>query len=298
MAKVLGDIVMHLDATSLPVLDRDHPNGIRVGAIWGYVGAEVGDAQTLYTALCLYASTGKRYAQREGELGPGDMLALRTGRTVADASGLFDDAFKRPELIECACNMHSRRYFIRALDSGDGRAALPLAGFKKLYDIERELKAVSIEGRRLARQARSRPVYDDLVAWAVAHQPHEPPSSGLGRAIQYLINHQVALRRFLDDGVVPIDNGVVERLHIRTALTRKNFLFAGSDAGADRAAIAFTILGCCKLADVDPVEYLDEVLPRLATRRIRMKDMPSLLPAPWKLARGGTLPVLELADTS
>lgn len=294
--KVLGDMVMHLDGTSLPVRDRGHPDGIRLGTIWGYVGAEVGDSQTLYTALCLYASTGKSHGQREGELGPAEMLAMRTGRTVADASGLFDDAFKREGLLECGCNMHARRYFVKALDAGDARAALPLAAFKKLYAIEREVKVASVQERQLARSSRSKPIYDDLMDWAVAHQPHEPPSAGMGRAIQYLTNHQLALRRFLDDGVVPIDNGVVERLHIRTALTRKNFLFAGSDAGAERAAIAYTILGCCALADVDPVEYLSDVLPRLATRRFRLLEIPQLLPAPWKLARGGKLPVLEIAE--
>src|SRR5205823_7163746 len=136
--------------------------------------------QTLYTALCIYASTGKSHGQREGELGPAEMLALRKGRTVADASGLFDEAFKRKELIECGCNMHSRRYFVKALDAGDHRAALPLAGFKKLYAIERELKTARVEERRLTRQVRSKPVYDDLMEWAVAHQPHEPPSSGMG----------------------------------------------------------------------------------------------------------------------
>ena len=149
-----------------------------------------------------------------------------------------------------------------------------------------ELKTATIERRRLARQAYSKPVYDDLLAWVVAHRPYEPPTSGMGKAIGYLYNHQVALRRFLDDGVIPIDNGVVERLHVRTALTRKNFLFAGSDAGAERAAIAYTLLGCCKLADVNPVEYLADVLPRLAARRIRLRDMPALLPASWKITRG------------
>jgi hypothetical protein len=99
-----------------------------------------------------------------------------------------------------------------------------------------------------------------------------------------LLNHEIALRRFLDDGVVPIDNGIVERLHVRTALTRKNFLFAGSDTGGERAAIAYTVLGSCKLADVDPVEYLTDVLPRLA-RRVRLRDVPALLPARWKVAR-------------
>ena len=68
------------------------------------------------------------------------------------------------------------------------------------------------------------------------------------------------------------------------ALTRKNFLFAGSDAGGERAAIAYTILACCRLADVNPVEYLRDVLPRLA-RRVRLRDLPDLLPSRWKAAR-------------
>jgi transposase len=295
LTKVLGSKVMHLDGTSLPVLDTEAPGGIRLGSIWGYVGSEVGDHGQQHTALCIYASTGRRHGQREGELGPGEMLERRTGLTVADASGLFDEAFKRKDLTECGCNMHSRRYFIRALEAGDNRAALPVAAFKKLYDIETALKEATIEQRRLARQSQSKTVYDDLLTWAEAYRPHEPPSSGLGRGIRYLLNHQRPLRRFLDDGVIPIDNGIVERLHIRTALTRKNFLFAGSDAGGERAAVAFTILGCCALVDVDPVKYLVDVLPRLAVRKLRLCDMPSLLPAAWMVGHAPKVAAMAAA---
>jgi hypothetical protein len=93
----------------------------------------------------------------------------------------------------------------------------------------------------------------------------------------------------LAEADIPIDNGVVERLHVRAALTRKNFLFAGSDAGGERAAIAYTILGCCQLAGVDPVEYLADVLPHLS-RRVRLRDLPALLPASWKAAREAASP--------
>jgi hypothetical protein len=263
--------------TGLAVLDRASPGNKKLGSLWGYVGDQD-------TAAVLYTSTGKKDGQRPGELGPEDVLKLRTGYVVADASGLFDAAFHREDLIECGCNMHSRRYFRKALDAGDKRAALPLAAFKKLYEIEGEIRDRDAEGKKQARQERSRPVYDELVSWCEAHQPHEPPSSGMGRAIQYLTNHQEALRRFLEDGRIPIDNGIVERLHIRTALTRKNYLFAGSDAGAERAAIAYTILGCCQLAGVPPVEYLADILPRL-TRTIRIREVPELLPARWKERR-------------
>ncbi len=82
----------------------------------------------------------------------------------------------------------------------------------------------------------------------------------------------------------PTRSSEVERLHVRTALTRKNYLFAGSDTGAERAAIAYTVLGSCRLAEVDPVEYLGDVLPRLA-KKMRLLDVPALLPARWKASR-------------
>jgi transposase len=279
MAEVLSAQVMHLDSTGLPVLDEGSAQGIKLGALWGYVGRGEQD-----TALYLYASTGKKEGQRPGELGPADVLALRRGYVVADAATVFDSSFAREGITECGCNMHARRYFAKALDLGDARAALPLAAFKSLYELEAEVRDRDAAGRLSRRREHSVHVYDELAAWCRAHQRAEPPSSPLGKAIGYLLHHEIALRRFLDDGVVPIDNGIVERLHVRTALTRKNFLFAGSDAGGERAAIAYTLLGCCQLAGVDPVAYLAEVLPRLS-RRIRLLDVPALLPAAWQEAR-------------
>ena len=274
--QVLAATVMHLDATSLPVLDRTAAKGIRLGSLWGYVGETAG----VHTALYLYASTGKARGQKEGELGPEDMLERREGYTVADAAGLFNKSFEREVIIECGCNMHARRYFIKALDRGDARAALPVSGFKKLFDIEREIRGRDPETKKRVRQEQSKPVYDRITAWVRAHRPYEPPSSPLGRAMSYLLNHEKALRQFLDDGVVPIDNGPVERLHVRTALTRKNYLFAGSDAGGDRAAIAYSIIGSCVLAEVEPVTYLKDVFDRVGGK-VRGVDMAALLPSSW-----------------
>jgi transposase len=276
IAEVLVATVMHLDGTGLPVLDRDAPSGKRLGQLWGYVGDQ-------HTAAYLYTSTGKKTAQRPNEIGPEEMLSLRQGFTVADASNLFDTSFEREALIECGCNMHGRRYFAKALDAGDTRAALALAAYKKLYEIEEEIRDRDAAGKLAVRQDRSRPVFDELVKWSAIHEKHEPPSSALGTAVRYIGNHHVALGKFIEAGQVPIDNGIVERLHVRAALTRKNFLFAGSDTGGERAAIAYTLLSCCRLADVDPVEYLADVLPRLS-RRVRVLDLPGLLPAAWKAA--------------
>jgi transposase len=211
--QVLAAEVMNFDGTGIAVRDSSRPDGIRLGTFWGAVGDE-------RVALYMYASTGKQHGQREGEMGPADFLAQRVGCTVVDAAPLFDTSFKRAGLVECGCNTHSRRYFRKALAAGDSRAALPLAAFKKLYDIEEEVRGREPEAIRLERQKRSTPLYDELESWCRVRQPHEPPSSALGKAIGYLLNNVVPLRRFLDDGVIPIDNGAVERLHVRTALTR------------------------------------------------------------------------------
>lgn len=280
LAEIIDARVMHLDGTSLPVQDSEAAGGKRLGALWGYVGVNAGEVMAAY----LYASTGKKTGQRPNELGPQDILALRNGLTVADASNAFDESFARADLIECGCNMHARRYFVKALDAGDQRAALPLAAFKRLYKIEDEIRDLDADAKLAARQERSKRVWDELAAWCALRKQHEPPASKLGVALRYFTNHQIALARFLDYGYLPLDNGIVERLHVRTALTRKNFLFAGSDAGGERAAIAYTILGSCRLAGVDPRAYLADVLPRL-TGRIRLIDLPSLLPARWAAQR-------------
>lgn len=282
LAECIAARVMHLDGTGLSVLDSTVPGNKKMGALWGYVGVNAGEVIAAY----LYMSTGKATAQRSGELGPQDMLDLREGPTVADASGLFDASFAKDKLIECGCNMHARRYFVKALDAGDKRAALPIAAYKKLYEIERALheQALDADAALAQRRERSKPIWDELVSWCIVHKKHETPSSRLGIALRYFTNHRVALARFLDYGYVPMDNGIVERLHVRTALTRKNYLFAGSDGGAERAAIAYTILGSCRLVGIDPLEYLRDVLPRM-TRKVRLVDLSDLLPHRWKQRR-------------
>jgi transposase len=269
--------VKHLDGTGLPVLDRDHPKGKRSGTIWGMAGGESTKPQI---AAYRYATTKKADGQVEGEFGPRDILAQWTGRVVLDADTLFASQCKRDDLLDCGCNMHARRYFVKALDSGDTRASLVIGAFKGLYQVEEDVRDVSDAERLAVRQKRSTPIYDDIVLWCKAHQPNTPPQSPLGKAINYLLNRELSLRRFEHDGAIPIDNMAAEHNFISVALTRKNFLFAGSNAGAERAAIIYTILRCCRLANVDALEYLNAVLPVLAGR-IRGVDLPKLMPAAW-----------------
>jgi hypothetical protein len=212
------------------------------------------------------------------------VLRERCGLVVADASNLFEKSFQRDDLIECGCNAHGRRGFVKTLDRGDSRAALPIGAYRRLYEFEREAREMSVEERTELRQRKSKPVFDALLRWCQRYAPYEPPSSPLGEAIRYFINHHEALGRFLQDGAIPIDNSLVERQHVRVALTRKNFLFVGSDPGGERAAIIYTLLGCCAPNDVDPEQYLADVVPRLV-RGVTRQEARELLPDRWKAAR-------------
>jgi transposase len=279
--QVLDADVMHIDGTGVPVLDRDHAKGKKLGTLWATVGA---DAVGPKVAAYQYASSKKAKGQRPGEMGPTDILALRTGITVADADALFVAQMKREDIIDCGCNMHARRYFVTALDGGDTRAALVIGAFKGLYQVEDDARELAPDDRLALRHQRSSPIYEDIVDWCRHYERDVAPRSPLGRAIGYLLRHQEALRRFEQSGVIPIDNIAAEHAFVPVALTRKNFLFFGSDNGGDRAAIIYTLLRCCRLVEVDPVAYLRDTLAALC-RKIRRVDVPEMMPAAWKLRR-------------
>ena len=210
---------------------------------------------------------------------------MREGLTMADASNAFDKSFARPALIELNCNAHARRPFVKALESGDTRAAIPIAAFKRLYDIEEEAVKNGLTGEQVTalRREKSRPIYDELIAWCKAYHRLEPPKMPLAKACGYIINHHVGLTRFIDDGSIPIDNTLVERLHRRPAIGKRNFLFVGSHTGGERAAIAYSVLGTCRLLGLNPVTYLASVLPDLA-RGIELEQLPDFMPAAFKRA--------------
>ena len=279
--QVIASRIKHIDGTGLTVLDKNHPKGKRTGTLWSVAG---GSATTPEVAAYFYASTKKGKKQRVDEMGPSDILALFSGYVVLDADILFHAERQRSDLLDCACNMHARRYFVKALDAGDTRAALVLGAYKGLYQVEEEFHDASDAERLAARREQSTPIYDDIVTWCKAYKRDTPPKTELGRAIRYLLNHETSLRRFETDGAIPIDNMAAEHNFVSVALTRKNFLFAGSDLGGERAAIIYTILRCCRLADVEPVEYLNDVLAVLS-RGIRRVDIPKLMPAAWAQRR-------------
>ncbi len=176
---------------------------------------------------------------------------------------------------------HARRYFREIVDT-DPRAAVAINAVSKLYDIEREATKAEMdtEQRLKLRKDRAPPILEALRQWLGQVIQKEPPKSGLSKAARYMVNQWVALNRFLEDGALPLDNNGSERGLRVIALGRKNYLFAGSEAGAKAAATMYTIFGTCSLNGVDPWAYLQDVIQKL-TSGWKMSRLPELLPPVW-----------------
>jgi transposase len=263
--------VLQADDTGIKVLDQDAPGGAKRGHLWGYVG----DATW---AAFNYTPTWEKE-------GPQRFLETRRGWLVADAYRGYDGLYTRPGtlVIEVACWAHARRGFAELVQANDARAAPMIKLIGRLYEIEHAATADSVDPDERLRRRRehSEPVTMQIGALCAEIINATPPSDDFARAAGYIVNQWNALRRFLEDGRLPIDNTLVERALRPIAVGRKNYLFCGSDAGAERAASAYTLLGTCALVGVDPRAYLVDILNKLELERWPMSRIDELLPPNW-----------------
>ncbi len=276
-AELLGAPAVELDATHMPVLDRDHPKGVHKGSIWtqavrgrGVVyGYEHGKKIGLQTVIAtLIPSTDP------------SVPAKPMPRFVIDGEKLIAQELTPLGLPPQVCAMHVRRYFEKALQAKDMRAAVALGHFRRLFDVERRAKELSSADRQALRAAESAPVLDELREWIAEIMPSVPPRLPLGVALRYTVNRWMHLELFVLDGDLPVDTGEAERQHRRVALGRRNYLFAGSDAGARRLCTVLSLCGSCHMLGLDPWRYLRDVLGRMPAR-VTDDTLRALLPMNW-----------------
>lgn len=127
---------------------------------------------------------------------------------------------------------------------------------------------------------KSVPILGDLRAWAEKQKETVLPSSAIGEAIDYLLNHFVALSRYVEDGRLQIDNNDVEREVRPLTLGRKNYLFFGGERGGQFAATFYTLIANCRVEKIDAFEYLRDVLSRVPTSSAAA--IAALTPQRWK----------------
>jgi transposase len=153
-----------------------------------------------------------------------------------------------------------------------------------LYAIEAEVRGKPPDVRRTARQARSKPLVEDLFRWFEAQLARLPGRAPTAGKIRYALNHRPGLERFLDDGLLDMDNNVVERAIRPICLSRKNALFASGDDGGERWACIASLVETCKMNGVDPQRYFADVLTRLVNGWMENR-IDELMPWHWAPAK-------------
>ena len=271
---VLSATKLHADDTPVPVLSPG-AGKTRTGRLWTYVRDDRPAGDETPPAVWFAYSPNRR-----GEH-PQRHLAHFKGVLQADAFAGFAPLYLGGTIQEAACWAHVRRKFYdlhKAQASPLAAEALKQIG--ALYAVEASIRGKPPELRRAERLARAGPVLVALRAWLDTTLKQLSQKSALAEAIRYALARWAALTRYTTDGHIEIDNNAAERALRTVALGRKNFLFAGSDAGGERAAAIYSLIGTAKLNGLDPEAYLRHVIGRIAEHPVnRVAEL-----LPWKVA--------------
>lgn len=211
---------------------------------------------------------------------PRQHLSSFSGVLQADGYAGFQHLYEGGRIVEAVCWAHVRRKFYDIqVATGSATTTEAIERIGALYDVEREIRGKPADLRCLVRQARARPLAEELHRWLNQTLTKLSRKFDTAAAIRYALSRWRALTRYLDDGRIEIDNSAAERALRAVALGRKNFLFCGSDAGGDRAAAIYSLLGTAKLNGLDPELYLCRVLEQIADHPInRISEL-----LPWNL---------------
>jgi transposase len=274
---VMSAAKLHADDTPVPVLEPGKGR-TKTGRLWTYVRDERPAGETTPPAVW-FAYTPDRSGKH-----PNRHLAAFKGTLQADAYAGFNRLYDSGDVKEAACWAHVRRKFF---DIEQAQAS-PLAGealkrIGELYAVENEIRGRSPDQRKQVRQARSVTLIAGLHEWMQQTLMKVSRKSDVAGAISYALARWPALLRYCDDGLLEIDNNAAERALRAVAIGRKNYLFAGSDAGGERAAAMYSLIGSAKLNGLDPEAYLRHVLARIGDHPVnRIQEL-----LPWHIGISG-----------
>jgi hypothetical protein len=259
-----GDYLM-ADETPISVLTEDKPGATHKGNHWVYYSP--------MERLVLFD-----YQKGRGRDGPTQLLKEYRGALQVDGYQGYDAFENKKDVTLLACMAHVRRKFDEALKNDPSRAEYALGTIQKLYAIEREAREQNMnpEERKVIRQQKAVAILKELHSWLNEELNGVLPKSAIGMAIAYTLHLWPRVIRYLDDGRYEIDNNLIENSIRPVALGRKNYLFAGSHGGAQRAAMMYSFLGTCRINNIEPFEWLSKVLSVIPDHSIQQLE--ELLP--------------------
>ncbi|WP_262029905.1 IS66 family transposase, partial [Microvirga sp. Mcv34] len=270
---------VHADDTPVPVLDPGRGQ-TKTGRLWTVVRDERPWGSAVPPAA-FYAYS----ADRKGEHAQ-HLLSPCRGFLHADAYAGFDKLYANhpltgeTRLIQVACWAHARRdLYNEFLRNRSPSAERALALISDLFAVEAGINGLDPETRLAARLARSVPLLEILKSHLDTTLARISGKSELAKAIRYMTSRWKALTVYVTDGRLEMSNNAAERAIRPLALGRKNYLFSGSDAGGDRAAVIYTIVETCKMNGINPQAYLADVIERIADHPANRVD--ELLPWNW-----------------
>lgn len=220
-----------------------------------------------------------RYAPTRAEEIPLELFAGYRGFVQTDLYAGYNAVFLPDACTRLGCFAHVRRKFIEKGGAAKKQSGQIIEQIAKLYKIESEGKKLSFDERCKLRQKKSVPLLEKLFANIEALNQQLLPQYPLREATEYALKQQEALMRYTTDGRFEIDNNAIERQMRPIAVGRKNYLFTGSNAGAEAAAIFYSLIISCKLNNINPRDYLCYVIRRLPTHKAA--DIAELLPHRW-----------------
>ena len=270
---------LHGDDTTVPVLARKKTV---TGRLWTYVRDDRPFGGVDPPAALFFYSRDRSGAHAR------EHLAEWSGILQADAFAGFNALYARGRapapIQEAACWAHARRKFFELADVAKALKA-PLAieavrRIDRIFKAEREINGETAEVRLKRRRDDIRPLVDDLAAWMQAERPKLASANAVAGAMDYMLKRWPTFTRFLADGRICLTNNAAERAMRGIAIGRRNWTFAGSDRGGQRAAAVYTLIETARLNDVDPRAWIADVLARINDHPASRLDQ--LLPWNWK----------------
>lgn len=263
--RVLAQGYLQVDETPIPVLDKQKKGSTHRGYYWIY-------HSPLEKTVLFDYNTGR---SREG---PIKLLKNFKGYLQTDGYNVYEIFARRKDITLVNCMAHARRGFDKALPYDKIRAEFAMKMFQKLYAIEQQAREqnLSPQQRHTLRLNEALPVMNELGKWIVETYKSSQPKSPMGKATAYCIERWDNLLAYLNDGSLEIDNNLAENAIRPIALGRKNYLFAGSTRGAERAAMFYSFFATCKKNNVNPFDWLRKVLEVIPAYKVN--KLTELLP--------------------